>query len=201
MHNFKVNHVQFMLDIQFHSFPVLTTQRLILRAITEKDAREIFRLRSNENVMQYIDRPRPQTTDDALSYINIIVNALKNNEGITWGISLKHNDTLIGTIGFWRLEKENHRAEIGYMLDDAFQRQGIMQEALHAVLDFGFNVMLLHSVEANINPMNIASMKILEKNNFVREAHFRENYYYNGKFLDSYVYSLLSTDRKKASAH
>ncbi len=73
-----------------------------------------------------------------------------------------------------------------------------MQEALNVVLDYGFNIMRLHSVEADVNPMNIASIKILEKNNFVREAHFRENYYYSGKFLDSYVYSLLSTDRKKA---
>ena len=187
-----------MLAIQFHPFPTLTTTRLILRAITEKDAREIFRLRSNENVMQYIDRPRPKTINDALSYINIITNALKNEEGITWGICFKYSDQLIGTIGFWRMDKENYRAEIGYMLDDAFHRQGVMQEALNVVLDYGFNIMHLHSVEANINPMNIATMKILEKNNFVHEAHFRENYYYNGKFLDSFVYSLLSTGRKKA---
>ncbi len=64
--------------------------------------------------MQYIDRPRPQTTDEALNYINLIIDALNNNEGITWGISFKHSDQLIGTIGFWRLIKENHRAEIGY---------------------------------------------------------------------------------------
>jgi ribosomal-protein-alanine N-acetyltransferase len=186
-----------MLTLQFHPFPTLTTNRLILRVITEKDVPEIFRLRSNENVMRYIDRPRPQTAEEALIYINAIINALKNNEGITWAISFKHSDQLIGTIGFWRIDKENHRAEIGYMLDDAFQRQGIMQEALNAVLDYGFNVMHLHSVEANINPLNNASKNILEKNSFVHEAHFRENYYYNGKFLDSYVYSLLSSDRKK----
>ncbi len=187
-----------MLAVQFHPFPILTTERLLLREITEKDVHEIFRLRSNENVMRYIDRPRPQTTDDALIYINTIINAFKNNEGITWAISFQQSDQLIGTIGFWRIDKENYRAEIGYMLDDAFHRQGIMQEAMKVALDYAFDVMLLHSVEANVNPLNAASAKILEKNNFVREAHFRENYYYNGKFLDSFVFSLLSTDRKKS---
>ena len=61
-----------------------------------------------------------------------------------------------------------------------------------SVLDYGFTTMLLHSVEANVNKDNAASMKLLAKNNFVREAYFKENYFYNGRFLDSVIYSLLA---------
>lgn len=181
-----------MLQISFYPFSNLITERLLLREINTNDAQEIFTLRSSKTIMQYIDRPMAATKADALKYIGIIADALKNNEGITWGISLADDLMLIGTIGFWQIQKENYRAEIGYMLNDAFQRRGIMQEAISVVLDYGFNIMKLHSVEANVNPANEASIKLLEKNNFIREAYFKENYYYDGKFLDSYVYSLLA---------
>ncbi len=67
-----------------------------------------------------------------------------------------------------------------------------MQEAILTILDYGFKIMKLHSVEANVNPNNAASIKLLERNNFIREAYHKENYYYNGKFLDSAIYSLLT---------
>ena len=185
-----------MLQLNFHPFPTLTTNRLLLREILASDSKEMLLLRSSEIIMQYIDRPRAKTETDALNYIQIINTNLYNNIGITWGIALKEDNKLIGTIGYWRMQKEDCRAEIGYMLHNDFQRQGLMQEAFDAVIDYGFNEMHLHSVEANINPSNTASSKILEKNNFVLEGHFRENYYYNGKFLNSHVYSLLVSDWK-----
>jgi ribosomal-protein-alanine N-acetyltransferase len=67
-----------------------------------------------------------------------------------------------------------------------------MHEAIQAVLNYGFSELKLHSVEANINPVNEASRRLLEKNNFVKEAHFKENYYFNGSFSDSAVYSLIN---------
>ncbi|HSC37593.1 MAG TPA: GNAT family protein, partial [Chitinophagaceae bacterium] len=117
-------------------------------------------------------------------------------DGITWGIYLKTAPGLIGTIGLWRIIKEHHRAEIGYLLSPAWQRRGLMQEAMEKVLDYGFSVIGLHSVEANVNPDNEASIRILEKNHFVREAYFKENYYYNGVFKDSVIYSLLTPGRQ-----
>jgi ribosomal-protein-alanine N-acetyltransferase len=181
-----------MLQVNFHPFPQIITNRLLLREISRTDVTEMFNLRSSENIMQFIDRPRAITKEDALCFIDVIKTALAKDEGITWAITFKNNPKLIGTIGFWRMQKENYRAEIGYMLHDLFHRQGIMQEAIAAVLRYGFDVLKLHSIEANLNPANIASAKLLEKNNFVLEAHFKENYYFNGRFLDSLVYSLLS---------
>ena len=112
-----------------------------------------------------------------------------------WGITLKESDTVIGTICYWRMQKEHYRAEIGYALHPAQQGKGMMDEALKAVLQYGFETMQLHSVEANVNPANEASRKLLERNGFVKEAHFRENYYYNGQFLDSVIYSLITPVR------
>lgn len=117
----------------------------------------------------------------------------KNIEGITWAITLKEDTKLIGTICFWNIQKEHYRAEIGYVLHPDFQRKGIMQEAIAEVIKFGFQVMKLHSIEANTNPNNTSSIRLLERNKFIREGYFRENYFYNGKFYDSVVYALLAS--------
>jgi ribosomal-protein-alanine N-acetyltransferase len=181
-----------MLHTDFSSFPGLTTERLELRRITEADTDEVFWLRSDSGVMAYIDRPLAQTPEDALKFIRVINDLLASNDGITWGMALKGNPQLIGTIGLWRIIKEHHRAEIGYLLHPNQQRKGIMHEAMAAVLDYGFSVIRLHSVEANVNPENEASCRLLEKNGFVREAYFKENHFYNGVFKDSFIYSRLT---------
>ena len=97
----------------------------------------------------------------------------------------------MGNIGIWQLKKEDYSGEIGYMLHPDFWRKGIMQEAVEAVINFGFNQMQLHSLEAKINPSNSASAMLLEKNNFIKEAHFKEDCFWEGEFSDTVVYSLL----------
>ena len=109
-----------------------------------------------------------------------------------WGISLRSDPRLIGTAGFWRIIREHDRAEIGYTLHPDHQGKGYMQEAMTAIFDFGFRKMKLHSVEANVNPNNEASIKLLERNGFVKEAHFKENWLYDGRYLDTAIYSRLS---------
>jgi ribosomal-protein-alanine N-acetyltransferase len=78
------------------------------------------------------------------------------------------------------------------MLHPDFWRKGIMKEAVLAAIDYGFNTMKLHSIEAHINPANAASAAVLEATGFVREAYFKEDFYYKGKFTDSAIYSLLT---------
>lgn len=178
-----------MLTVSFNPFPVLETERLLLRKTTTADVNELYYLRSSEEVMRYIDRPRPKSTDDILQLIEKIRTMIVSDEGIEWAITLKGDPTFIGTISFHRLIKEHYRAEIGYLLHPGHHGKGIMDEATKAVTAFGFRNMGLHSIEAHVNPENIASQKLLERNSFVREAYFKQNYFWNGKFLDSVVYS------------
>ena len=182
-----------MLEPVFSPFPEITTGRLLLRPIKKTDAPAILFLRSDETVMQYIDREKTKTLEEAEGFIQKIKDSLEANEGIMWAIALKDQPgILIGTIGYWRLIKQHYRAEVGYMLHPASWNMGIMKEALKAVIDYGFNVMKLHSIEAHINPDNIASGMLLEKTGFTREAYFKEDFYFRGKFIDSAVYSLLN---------
>jgi len=181
-----------MLSPSFSPFPELVTDRLLLRKMTMDDAGSVFELRSNPQVMKYISRPLAKTIEDAQAWVQLIIDALEKNEGITWCICLKEQpDAHVGTIGFWRMQKENYRAEIGYMLHPSLHGRGIAYEAIQPVLEYGFEVMQLHSVEANADPENIASIRLLEKAGFVREGLFKENYFFNGAFLDTVVYSKL----------
>jgi len=181
-----------MLLFDFSKFPVLETSRLQLRQIVNEDASEMFALRSNPEIMQYIPREMPKTIDDAVKHIEYMQGLLENGECINWAICLKDDQKLIGNIGYFRMQPENHRAEIGYMLNPDFHGHGIMQEALTEIIRYGFENMKLHSIEAVTDPGNFASWKLLEKNGFIREGHFKEDCYWQGKYLDSYVYSLLN---------
>ncbi|MBL0048892.1 MAG: GNAT family N-acetyltransferase [Bacteroidetes bacterium] len=175
------------------AFPELHTERLILRQVSESDVAEIFFLRSDERQLKYLDKKPATSTEEALTWIRMIEDLQQKEEGYMWAICLKNNPKLIGTFCFWNIQKENFRAEIGYSLHPDFQGKGIMDETIKAALDFGFKQLKFHSVEANVNPANEKSIQLLQRNNFVKEAHFKENYYFDGKFIDSAIYSLLAS--------
>jgi ribosomal-protein-alanine N-acetyltransferase len=181
-----------MLEVNFDPFPELITERLILRKMKVSDAEEIFRMRSNNEAMKHIGKDLMISIDEAINFVNVINDLLGANSGITWAIAFKAEpQRLIGTIGLWRFIKENYRAEIGYMLIPELWRQRITKEAILKVIEYGFNELRLHSIEGHINPVNVASAKILESTGFVKEAYFKEDFFCNGRFEDTAIYSLL----------
>jgi len=180
-----------MLQFNFTPFPVLETERLLLRRITDKDVNEIFELRSNPETMKYIPRPLVKNSEDALEHIAMIEDKIITNMGINWAITLKDSSKLLGIIGYYRLQPENYRAEIGYMLLPEFHGKGIIPEAVNRLITYGFEDLNLHSIEAIIDPENYASEKVLQKCGFIKEAHLKESDFYEGRFLDKVIYSLL----------
>jgi ribosomal-protein-alanine N-acetyltransferase len=194
-YKFTKNYV--MLTINFHPFQNLETERLLLRRLDESDADEVFALRGNPEIMKFIPRPLAKSREDALEHIAMIEDKIVNNTGINWGITIKGSLKIIGIIGHYKIEPENHRAEIGYMSFPESNGKGYMSEAIKAVLIYGFEEMNLHSVEAIIDPGNIGSERVLQKNGFVKEAHILENGLWEGKYLDTVIYSLLKKNFKK----
>ena len=186
-----------MLAINFHPFQNIETERLLLRRLDSNDADEVLALRGNPETMKYIPRPLAMSKEDALGHIAMIEDKIVNNTGINWGITIKGNSKIIGIIGHYKISPENHRAEIGYMSFPEVNGKGYMSEAIKAVVAYGFDQLNLHSIEAIIDPENIASERVLQKNGFVKEAHILENELWEGKFLDTVIYSLLRRNFKK----
>ena len=181
-----------MLQLNFEPFPNLETERLHLRRVTATDVEEILELRSNAETMKFIPRPLLKTEEDALAHIASIDSKIESQEGINWAITLKGSQKLIGVIGHYRIRPEHYRAEVGYMLLPQFHGKGIIPEAIKEVVKFGFEQIKLHSIEAIIDPANLASEKVLLKNGFIKEAHLIENEFFEGRFLDTVIYSILN---------
>ncbi len=188
-----------MLELDFSSFPTLETQRLRLRELQESDAEDIHAMRSDESVMQFIGRARSTSSNDARELIERIQNEKTNTEAITWGITIKPDETLIGTIGLYRLKKEHFRGEIGYLLAKPFWGNGYMSESVVRVLKHAFESLGFHSIEADINPANSASKRVLDRAGFKLEGQLKESFYFDGKFYDSHIYSILAADFAKTT--
>lgn len=178
--------------LNLEPFPQLVTERLVLRKPSLDDCNAVFKIRSDEKVMQYIGRPLMKSIQDGKEWLQNILDTMARHEAINWAITLKNDPVLIGTIGFWRIQPEHFRGEIGYVLDPEYQGLGIMHEAFEPVLNYGFQNMHLHSIEAQVHPDNLSSVRVLERNGFIREGYFRENFYFEGTFTDTAVYSLLA---------
>lgn len=177
-----------MLELNFEPFPILETERMILKGVSMGDAEAMFELRSNPDAMKYIQKPLAKS----IAEIHELINKMTDySQRIQWAMTLKDGNKFIGTIGYHRIEKENYRAEIGYMLHPDYWNTGLMSEAIAKVIEYGFNKMKLHSIEAIINPANDVSRKTLKKFNFVKEGYYKENFFFDGKFYDSEIYSLL----------
>lgn len=150
----------------FTPFPTLTTERLVLRRVTMNDDKEIFYQRSDKGMNKYVSNLLAQTVDDARTWMEKIETFIDNNEMISWGITLKGDDKLIGGFCYWNWKKEDNKAEIGFSIYPQHQNKGLMQEILLTALKFGFEYMGLKTIEAYTHPENVASIIVLEKSRF-----------------------------------
>ncbi len=190
-HYLSLMHTPLPSDFSFLPFPTLHTARLTLRRITLADAHDLFRLRSDAEVMKYVGRPLQKDVAESETMIQNLEKMLLEVNAINWVITLKNDDAMIGNIGFWQWQKEHFNAEVGYTLAPAHQGKGLMGEAMQAVLTFGRERMHLHTVLARVNPLNAASCRVLERAGFIQEGYQRENYYWNGVFEDTGLWGLV----------
>lgn len=169
----------------------LKTERFILNRMKLSDAPEIFHFRSDPEILTYLAREPLSDISQAEEWIQNGIDSIINKTGITWAIRETEDSPMIGNVGIWRFMGENYRGEVGYTLHPKYQGKGIMTECFRTVVEYGFEELNLHSYQAEIDPNNTASKNLLERLNFKKEAHFTEDYYFDGKFTDSAIYSLV----------
>lgn len=181
-------------------FPVLETERLVLREITLDDATFWLRNFADPEVVELTAFEPPADLEGAKEEIlRYALRPFAQGTGIRWGISFRGSNDLLGTLGYhqWVREGGNH-ARIGYEILREQRRKGLMTEAMRAVLDYGFDTMSLNRVEALIDPINVASIRLVEGLGFRREGVLRENTHFRGRFIDDAVYALLAREWRAA---
>jgi [ribosomal protein S5]-alanine N-acetyltransferase len=148
------------------AFPVINTRRLMLRRLVPEDRKAVFMLRSDEEVCRFIRRNRMTSETEAAAFIEKIWSNGDRGPDIFWAICLNTIPDLIGTICFWNFSEDRKLAELGYELLPFFQGNGLMSEAVKAVLDYGFKDLALSTVEAYTHKDNTRSKKMLAKFQF-----------------------------------
>lgn len=172
------------------SFPNLETERLLLRQATQEDAEAIFALFSDPNVTQFHDLDTFTHLDEAVGVVGRRAKGFETGRGIRWGIACKPSNYLVGSCGFtW--DKAVNAAGVGYELASQFWRQGIMSEALRAILNYGFEVKGVQFVTAEIMLDNVASRRLLEKLGFQSQGILRERGFWKGKHHDLEEFRLM----------
>lgn len=186
------------IEAALRHFPQLETERLLLRAVRTSDRYSVLRLFGDPLVTRYNDVDTLESLADADGIIEWITDRFEAKRGIRWAITLKASDdhNLIGTCGFNHWSERGHYASIGYDLMSAYWGQGIMPEAVGAMLDFGFNMLGLNRIEADVTIGNSASSRVLTKLGFSYEGVLRQRGYWKDTYHDLQFYSLLREEYK-----
>ncbi|WP_308640084.1 GNAT family N-acetyltransferase [Paenibacillus silvisoli] len=177
-------------------FPLLQTARLQLRQLrSEDDAGALFDCFSRDDVTAYYDLESFTSRQQAVELIESWNERFANGEGIRFAITLHSStDRVIGTCGFHNWAKEHFKAEVGYELHPDYWRQGVMTEALDAVVRYGFAEMGLNRIDAFIDPANESSRRLLAKCGFREEGTMRDYFFEKNSFVDAVLFGLLKRD-------
>ena len=141
--------------------PILETERLRLRPLRLSDDAAILSLRSHPVVLKYVEMKPYQDLERAQKFIRSVTQDIELGEAYFWGVTLKDNDFVVGTLCLWNFEEGNIKAEIGYELHPDYHHQGIMREAISEVMTFIKSHKALVLVDAITHIANEPSKRLL----------------------------------------
>lgn len=177
----------------------LKTERLIIKSVSKPNIEDIFNLQSLEETAKFNTSEIPKNITETKNTVEnwIIENANENTKRYTFSVELINENKFIGLIGI-NLGKEHYKnAEVWFQYDYKFWNKGYATESLKKILDFGFENLKLHRIEAGCAIENIGSISVLEKVGMHREAHTRKLLPLKSGWSDNYGYAILSTDERK----
>ncbi len=188
------------MEFQFEDVPEFETERLTLRRITADDLDDWMAVWRSPGVLDYLidfeGGPHEDTGREILEWAERI---FAEKSGIRWALTLKPNRRMIGSCGFHLFDRRHQRAEIGYELHAEFWRQGLMSEAVGAVLGFCFDTLAVHRVEADVVEGNAASAALQKKAGFTLEGVWRDRVYKRGAYQSLWQFGFLKPEYDAAA--
>ena len=184
--------------IDGESLPTLEAPRVRLRWLAEGDVDALFRIFSDEPMMRYWSTTPMKERSEALDLLVRIHRQFAERSAGQWGIERKEDGELIGTCTLFAFHRANMRAEIGYCLRSPHWKKGYMGEALAALIDYAFGTLKLRRLEADVDPLNGSSLRLLERMGFRREGLLRERWNVGGVLADSVMLGLLAREWRGA---
>lgn len=178
-------------------FPVLTTERLLLREFDLADVPAVFDILRLAEVNEWLETNPLLSLEEAEARVRARMGLFQNGMGFRWAITLRDcPDQVIGSCGYFSVRRGTQTVETGYELHPDYWKKGIMTQALSAIIAFSFSaqsLMPVHRIEALVAPGNTASIRLLQKHGFEREGLRREFGFWKGRYQDVYLYALLNS--------
>jgi ribosomal-protein-alanine N-acetyltransferase len=172
----------------------LTTERLVLRWVTRDDAPDHFSLFSDPRVTRYWSTPAWTDMAQARDFVDAALAEYTSGEGLRFSIILRDSDTFVGSVKLYDFFDQNRRCDVGYALLPAHWGKGYLAEAMVALLDYAFADLNMNRIEADIDPRNEASAKLLERMAFQKEGYMRERWIVNGEICDTAFYGRIKRE-------
>ncbi|KQZ60331.1 MULTISPECIES: GNAT family N-acetyltransferase [unclassified Lysobacter] len=180
--------------VERDDLPLLRGERLRLRGFRSDDLGDFFALHADPAVMRYWSFPAWTQRHQAEDHLARAIAARSNEEMLCWAVVGRDDDRLIGATTLFDIQRAQGRAEIGYALRSAHWSRGYAQEALRLVLDYAYSTLSLRRIEADIDPRNLPSCRLVERLGFRREGLLRERWNVAGECQDSAIYGLLARE-------
>lgn len=167
------------------------TARLTIRRVQPTDLGDLLAVNGDDVVTRFLPYPTWKSATDAQFWFERM--AALQAAGATAQFVIEHRELarVIGSCLLFRHEPASGRAEIGYVLGRAHWGQGLMHEAMRGFIDHAFVTLGLRRLEADVNPLNLASVRLLERLGFVREGLLRQRWITKGQVSDSLLFGLL----------
>lgn len=181
----------------FARLPVVETPRLTLRKARMSDAADIYRYAQDPEVARHVLWDAHRSIFESRGYVRFLIYQYRNGMPGSWVIVLKETGHVVGTIGYMSYHADNATVEVGYSLSREHWGQGLMTEALSAVISETFRTLKLHRIEAMHFTDNPASGRVMAKCGMLHEGHMRERINCKGVFRDVEMWGILQSDWKK----
>ncbi len=178
------------MKFSFNPFPELRTKNLILRKLRPTDLQDLFEMRKDPRVNLYIDNLVDREISETVDYLEKMNRGVDSEKWIIWGLELKTEVRLIGTISIWNFNKARDRGELGYGLDFSYQHRGYMTEALEAVINYAFQTLKLKHLLAYTEIRNLASISLLERFGFQKTDEIEETGLLTNRLFRMAIYQL-----------
>lgn len=180
--------------MNFTPFPVLETDRLILRQMSNSDADDIFAMRQDPSMHEHTDTKPDTALGESRAYIEKMNQGVADNKWIIWAMEHKGSGKVIGTISIWNINQEEMRGELGFGIVPAYQGKGLMTEALSEVTKYGLEKLALKKLDAYTEENNLPSIGLLKKCGFAEVSRVTDVGYTKQRDYNMVVFSLSNMD-------
>lgn len=178
----------------FSQFPILQTERLVLRRLTHDDAEAMIAIFGSPEVLRFLNEDPVDTVEKAVGMIDWLNGHYDDQHAVQWGITLQGDDHVVGTCGFYRWDRSDRHVDIGYHIVPSLWGRGYATEAARAVVGWCFQNLGVHRIQADCTEGHTASERVMIKCGFKLEGTWRESCWEHGRFVNIRQYGLLQPE-------